>query len=181
MPKATWGLDENEPEELNSGPIYKGEKPPPQYYRVKVDFLAVKLNSSADKMISGRVLIDEPEGSSKAQFNGYPIWVNQNVTDKGAPFLKKFINAFGISWSDFNNKTVLEEGKIEQTKGIGVRIVKLGGKPVDKLPLAGVVTKDNLYEGKVSLSPQSATWTSLDEDSEVSSSDDENGAEADLF
>jgi hypothetical protein len=95
MPKATWGDVEGSPweDELDDYPIYDGDLPPKGVYRLALKFLRLKKNKNDDPMLNGLLVINEPAGSKKAQYNGYDFWFNLNVTSQGSRWVNNFLAA----------------------------------------------------------------------------------------
>lgn len=97
MPKATIRVgDFSQVDAAGGFTNYDGPVPPRGLYRVAVKFWKLIHNGSGDPMFKLLMEIAEPEGSVKARFNGYAIWHNANITEKGAPFLNGMLDAFGI-------------------------------------------------------------------------------------
>lgn len=134
--KVKWALGGSEPEDLaeflsNEDILKKNTEgkgksatinwPGRGPFRMKVRFLKVKPNKNGDDRISTMVVIDEPKGSDAVSWNGYAIFDGFNVTDQGAPYIKRFLKALGLSWSDFMEKTKKDDGdppQITQIAGI---------------------------------------------------------------
>lgn len=95
MPKATWGDVEGSPweDDLDDYPIYDGELPPKGVYRLALRLLRLKKNKNGDPMLNGLVVINEPAGSKKTQYNGYDFWFNLNVTSQGSRWVNNFLSA----------------------------------------------------------------------------------------
>jgi hypothetical protein len=97
MPKASWGNIEDADsiweEELDDYPVYDGELPPKGVYRFALKSLRLKKNKNDDPMLNALLIIDEPAGSKKSQYNGKDVWANLNVTRQGAPWVNNFIAA----------------------------------------------------------------------------------------
>ena len=78
------------------------------------------------------------------KWDGYTMFEWQNITKQGAPYLKRFLNAIGVPWSDFTQKCVVEEDPERDGKEYVVRLgslkVKGGKKPVT---LRGSLKVDN--------------------------------------
>jgi len=111
MPKVKdWGLsDTSEPETLDAFEPYDGEDPPKGVYKFRLTMFRVKANKNDDPMLNGLLILqDDREG--KSDYNGWGLWFNENVTDTGKPFVKRLLNALGVSWNDLMNKTIIREG-----------------------------------------------------------------------
>jgi hypothetical protein len=97
MPKASWGnlegADSIWEDELEDFPVYDGELPPKGVYRLVLKTLRLKKNKNDDPMLNALLIINEPAGSKKSQYNGKDVWANLNVTRQGAPWVNNFISA----------------------------------------------------------------------------------------
>jgi hypothetical protein len=106
MPKVKWGLSSGEPDELEDFEVYDGPDLRNGVYQGKVTRLSIKgPNRNGDDMITGLWLADDPD---KPQFRGAPLWFQQNISDQGKPYIRKLMEAMGLSYSDFENATVPE-------------------------------------------------------------------------
>src|SRR5882757_227233 len=154
MPKATWGNIEGNPfeDDLEDYDVYDGEMPPKGVYRCTLKFLRLKENSNGDPMLNGLLVINEPKGSKKSQYNGYDFWFNQNVTKQGAPYLNNFLSALvsedkvpALRKAFWGQKVMLDKNEPPNVVSIGTL------KLLDKTPLVAVNTKLKTYNGDVSL------------------------------
>jgi len=154
MPKARWAVPSEEPEDVESYDVYDGEKPPAGVYAVRLTRLTVKANKNDDPMLNGLLVVAEPKGSAKARYNGYPIWFNQNVTEQGAPYVKQFLAALGITWAEFRTKTVTEGDMPERKGEPATRIMKIGSVKFNdgNEPALRVATKEDSYNSAPKLS-----------------------------
>lgn len=154
MPKATWGDIEGNPfeDDLEDYDVYEGDLPPKGVYRCTLKFLRLKENSNGDPMLNGLLVINEPKGSKKAQYNGYDFWFNQNVTKQGAPYLNNFLSALvpedkvaALRKAFWGQKVMLDKNEPPNVVSIGTL------KLLDKTPLLMVNTKKKQYNGEDSL------------------------------
>lgn len=106
---------------------YAGKVPRDGSYRVKLKFALIIKNSNGDPMITGLAEINEKKGSSQAQYNGYGIWFQQNITDQGAGYVNSLLEA----WTD-GSETAKQEIK-EAFWEEGPK-VKQGDKPFKGQP-----------------------------------------------
>lgn len=114
--KVKWAVGNVEPDDLpdfqSNDDIIKANKgalPPKGKTRILVKKVTSKENKNGDQMLTVTCEISE-KGSKKEQaFNGYAMWERLNVTEQGAPYLKRFLTAIGVTWADFINKTVADE------------------------------------------------------------------------
>lgn len=95
MPKASWGDIDGSPfdDELEAYEVYDGDTPPKGLYRMRLKMLRLKPNKNGDMMLNGLLLVNEPAGSKKSQYNGYDTWVNLNITKQGARWVNNFLSA----------------------------------------------------------------------------------------
>lgn len=107
MPKVKWAIDSAEPDDLEPFDVYDGPNPPRGVYNGVITRLQLKENSNGDDMINGLFIMktDDPE---KKKYNGCAVWFNQNVTEQGAPYVKQFLKAVGLTWKEFVSRTVTE-------------------------------------------------------------------------
>lgn len=69
-------------------------------------------------------------------WNGYAVFDGWNVTEQGKPYLKRFLKAIGVPWSDFYSKSK------EEDDGNNVEIVRMGAvnfKGAKPITLRGTV------------------------------------------
>jgi hypothetical protein len=119
--KVKWALGGSEPEDLaefkdndqivKEHTTGKGKSAevnwPPRGSTVRciVRNLKVKPNKNGDDRIAAMLVIDEPKKSDLASWNNYAMFDGFNVTEQGAPFLKRFLKGLGLKWSDFIDKS----------------------------------------------------------------------------
>jgi len=180
MPKATWGNIEGNPfeDDLEDYDVYDGEQPPKGVYRCTLKFLRLKENSNGDPMLNGLLVINEPKGSKKSQFNGYDFWFNQNVTKQGAPYVNNFLAALvpedkvaALRKAFWGQKVMLDKNEPPNVVSIGTL------KLLDKTPLVSVNTKNKLYNGETSLDVSKFMRPKDDEVGDAPADDEEEWAE----
>lgn len=96
-----------------SGPFdsYDGELPKGKVpYMCKLKQFGVRENKNGDDMLNFMCEIAEPktkngEPNPKAEYNGYAMWGNLNITDQGTPYVNAFLHALAGSKA----KAVLKE------------------------------------------------------------------------
>lgn len=154
MPKAKWAVSSDEPEDLEPFEVYDGPKPPAGVYNVTLTRLGVKANKNDEQMLNGLLIVKEPKASAKSQYNGYGIWFNQNVTEQGSPYVKQFLTALGLTWTEFKTKTVLEGDMPETKSDPSTRVMKIGRVKFNdgEEPALRVATKEDSYNGAPKLS-----------------------------
>lgn len=107
MPKVKWGIDPDEPEELEQFAVYDGPDVRPGVYNGVLTRLTVKENRNGDDMLSGLFMIRESgKENDKDKYNGAPVWFNQNITEQGKPYTLAFLKSLGLTWTDFVKNTV---------------------------------------------------------------------------
>jgi hypothetical protein len=121
MARAKWSIGDDEPEELETYDSYDGEIPPSGVYRLIGKRLSIVKNRNDDDMLKWIMNINEPKGSPKAQYNGYTVWGQQNITVQGRPFLAAVVkHGLGVGWKDFTSKTITEgDERPTMVKSIG--------------------------------------------------------------
>lgn len=146
MGKVKWGIGTEEPEDLQGFDVYDGPEPPKGVYKVRLKFLKLKTNKNGDDMLNGLLEINE-ERKDKKKYNGYGIWFNQNVTEQGAPYVKQFLTALGVSWKDFISSTITDDDTDPPTiKRLGkLKLVTADGESTQ--PECRVLTKRGSYQG----------------------------------
>lgn len=122
MPKVKWGIDPDEPEELEQFDVYDGPELRPGVYQGVITRLTVQENRNSDDMLKAMFIVRET--GEKAKYNGAVLWANQNVTDQGKPYLLQFLKALGLKWADFTSRSVLEDAKERPTKVLRIGNVK---------------------------------------------------------
>ncbi len=101
-------------------------------FTFKVVQARVKPNRNGDDRIGVMLVLKEPKKSEAASWNGYMIWDGFNVTEQGAPFLKRWLRALGLTWADFIKKSKMDDQdpphlvqigkvKLEGTKDVTLR------------------------------------------------------------
>lgn len=129
--KVKWAVGKDEPEDLQdftSNDEIVGEHGLPKsgIVRLRIKQVTNTVNKNKDAMIK-ILAVHEDSSKDRKKFNGYAFFENQNVTDVGAPYLKKFLNAIGASWADFRLKTV-EDASEKPPVILRIGNVKFDGK-----------------------------------------------------
>lgn len=136
MPKATW--DDSDfggsvwEDELDDFPVYDGELPPKGVYRFVLKRLQLTQNKNKEPMLKGLLILNEPAGSKKSQYNGKDVWFNLNVTKQGAPWVNNFISNLvpegkvaAIRKAFWGQKVMLDKSEPPTVTAIGaVKIVE---------------------------------------------------------
>lgn len=179
MPKVKWGIDVDEPEELDTFDVYDGPEPRPGVYHGVLKRLTLKENRNGDDMMNGLFVVQESNNDSdKQKFNGWGVWFNQNITDQGKPYLLLFLKSLGLTWRDFVSSTVTESAE-RPTNIIKIGRVKFndGNEPKLRVQVKmGKASGDGQYPARLEigqfLPPKDADaeWDSADD---ASDSDEE--------
>jgi hypothetical protein len=173
MPKVKWGIDPDEPEELEEFDIYDGPDVKPGVYAGNITRLTVVENRNADDML--KVMFQIEETGDKAKYNGAVFWSNQNVTNQSKPFLLRFLKSFGCTWADFTSRSVLEDSKERPTKVLKIGKVKFndGAKVPVRVQLGYGRTTPEYPERRLEIK----TWLQPREDEDAAWGDDDDGDE----
>lgn len=140
MPKKTFSIDTgSEPDDLPTFDDYTGPPLTAGVWGGKVVFVKIAQNRNDDDMFKILLRVDGMEGN-RAKYNGAVVWVNQNVTEQGAPYLKKFLEAIGAKWGDLGSVVTDESDPPIITK---IGKLKLNGEN----PIV-FVTKMGTYQGE---------------------------------
>jgi hypothetical protein len=105
-PRVKWGIDPDEPEELESFDIYDGPDLKSGVYQGNLMRLTIVKNRNDDDMLKGMWQVDDP---AKPQYKGAVLWFNQNITDQGKPYVLQWLKSLGLTWDDFTKRTVIED------------------------------------------------------------------------
>ncbi len=142
MPKVKWGIDPDEPEDLEQFDVYDGPDLRSGVYTGVLTRLTIKKNKNDDDMLNGLFIVRD---ETKPQFNGAALWFNQNVTQQGAPYVKQWLKSIGLTWKDFTDKTVTEDSD-RPTKVLKIGRVKFNdGNEVPTRVQVGMSKKTDDY------------------------------------
>lgn len=175
--KVKWAIGGAEPDDLpdfqsNDDIIKKnkGALPAKGRTRILVKKVTSKENKNGDQMLTVTCEIAEGTPKKPKSHDGYAMWERLNVTEQGAPYLKRFLTAIGVTWNDFITKTVADE-TVEPTQ-----ITKIGKVNLTKPIEAWVSVKhgvdqndEDVAEVGRFLPPQDAD----DDDDDVDDDDDD--------
>lgn len=132
--KVKWAIGGVEPDDLpdfqsNDDIIRKnkGALPAKGRTRILVKKITSKANKNGDQMLTVTAEIAEGTAKKPGSHDGYAMWERLNVTEQGAPYLKRFLTAVGVTWNDFINKTVADESDEKFSV-----ITKIGSVKFDK-------------------------------------------------
>lgn len=137
MGKVSWGVkgsdvDSVEVEDREQFDSYDGPVPPKGIYRVKLERAEYVQFSTGSKGLKLLLLIDEPSGSRKKQYNGCPLWENLIDLESTAFKIRQWMDAIGGTGKDWDGtvvdteKMVTKFGRIK-ADGLQVRVAtKLG-------------------------------------------------------
>jgi hypothetical protein len=172
--KAKWSIGSDKPEDLpdflsNDEILEKnGDKYPRGRFRLWVKEITVKVNNSGDDMMVIRCEINETDKVKKS-YNGWFLITNQNITDKGKPYLLKFLKGLGVTWDDFmDNTRQTPATSIEPTKILSIGSVKFTGNA--KVYADALLVKDTYNDQERS---QIGRWIPKSKDSDEEEIDEE--------
>lgn len=130
--KLKFNVDGAEDAEPGGGSFYDGPVPPKGVYRVTLKFMNMKKNKNDDPMLNG--VLEITEKGDKAQYNGYGIWFNQNITKQGAPYVNEFLDAFGYSRKAFwGGQVAVDDADADPDKRLLGQVTKIGTKKTEDL------------------------------------------------
>jgi hypothetical protein len=121
MPRVKWGIDTDEPEELEQFDIYDGPDLKSGVYQGNILRLTIVKNRNQDDMIKGMWQCDDPD---KPQYKGAVLWFQQNITDQGKPYVLQWLQSMGLTWKQFTTQTVIEDA--DYSKENPSKITKIG-------------------------------------------------------
>jgi hypothetical protein len=114
--KVKWALGSDEPEDLadfkDNEQLVKehgGSLPSKGIYTFAIRRITSKPNKNDDERLSIGLSIQEPAKSKNADWNGYWVWDGMNVTEQGARWIKRWLKSMGLEWSDFIEKTKMDD------------------------------------------------------------------------
>lgn len=140
MPKMKWDVSSDEPEALSGFDEYVGPDLPRGVFKFKVVLIRVAENKNGEAMLKTLLQVHGMTGAKK-KYNGAPLWVNQNVTEQGKPYLMKFLDALGVTWQEFNSQTVTDDSEPPN-------ITKIGKTKINGENLVVATTKIGSYQGE---------------------------------
>lgn len=179
--KVKWAIGGAEPDDLpdfqSNDDILrknKGALPPKGRTRVLIKKVTSKENKNGDQMLTVTCEIAEKGSKADQKFNGYAMWERLNVTEQGAPYLKRFLTAIGATWNDFISKTVADETEDPMV------ITKIGSVKIDKQPEAWVSVKHGTDMNDEEVAEVGRFLPPQDEDDDISDDDDDEDDDDDI-
>jgi hypothetical protein len=152
--KVKWALGSDEPDDLgdfkDNEQIVKenGKKLPGKGpFTFAVKRLAVKPNKNGDDRISVMLVMKEPKKSKAASYNGYLVWDGFNVTEQGAPFIKRFLKALGLEWKDFIDRSKQDDQDPPHIVQIGKVKFETGDDPTVRV-LCKIMPADDFNDAE---------------------------------
>jgi hypothetical protein len=134
---------------------YDGPTPPVSTYHTNQRPPKILTNKNGDPMIGGWCDIAEPrkkdgEDNDKAQYNGYGIRFNLNVTEQGAPWINQWLLAMcGGDKARFKKVSAEFWGAGPRVNDEDDTILAIGPLKLDPDGMSMVVsTRNNTYEGE---------------------------------
>lgn len=143
MPKIKWDLDSEAIDNAESEGFtpYAGPVPPAGVYKFTLKRLEATKSSAGNKMLKVLMELDADGIKERKKYHGCPVWDNVVVMDKTAWKVRQFLDALGVSASDFTNKTVAEE---ENSKHL---VRKIGSLKVEGVELTVQIKRGANQEG----------------------------------
>jgi hypothetical protein len=159
--KVKWALGGEEPEDLQDflsneeiEQKHDGDKPKGKYKFAVRRIVCREIqngDNAGEIRLSLMLVINEPKKSENASWNGYLVWDGLNVTDQGRPYIKRFMQALGLTWDDFINKSKQDDQDPPHITQIGSVKFEAGKDPiVEAVVRIGMNNKTDEQEVKVS-------------------------------
>lgn len=175
MPRVRWGISSRVVDDFDRDQQYKpymGPVPPNAVYQWKVKQLK-SVAGTRDKNPQLRVGLEliPRKGRDEGKYSGYFVMAFLPVTDKTNFRYTPFLDALGVSGTDFTERTIAdEEGNVKKigrwrNDGSTLILGQLTERPDDK----GVLRKDITWMGALDETPEGDD----DEDSEDYDDDDD--------
>jgi hypothetical protein len=191
-PKAVkWSIGADEPDDLddflsnddivarNTSKKTKEVKWPPKGpHTFKVVQARIKPNKNGDDRIAVMLSLQAGKGDPAQSWNGYVIWDGFNVVDgPSLKFLKRWLKALGLEWSDFVNKSKQDDQDPPHLVQIGRVKIEGGSKPATLKATVKVKDADDYNDDE---HMEIASYLPLDDDEpedEPEDDEDEDDAE----
>lgn len=114
MVKAKWSatdvtaddIDNVEEDEFQP---YDGPTPPAGVYRFILRYSRKRVSSKGNDMIENLLILDGSFKPEHKEYDGCPVWDYITIKKSTAARVRSFIDALGVSSSDFLNRTVVDE------------------------------------------------------------------------
>lgn len=159
--KVKWALGGDEPDDLQDflsneeiEQKHDGDKPKGKFKFAVRRIMAREIqngDNAGETRLSLMLVINEPKKSDNADWNGYLVWDGLNVTDQGKPYIKRFMQALGLTWDDFINKSKQDDQDPPHITQIGGVKFEAGKDPiVEAVVRIGMNTRTDEQEVKVS-------------------------------
>lgn len=119
MPRARWGISANDVDDFDRESqfkLYKGPIPPNAVYLFKIKVLKF-VSGTQEKYPQLRIGLElvPRAGHNEKQYAGYFIMAFRVITEKSNMFWVPFLDALGVSGTDFAERTITdEEGNIKK-------------------------------------------------------------------
>ena len=174
--------------ELEGG-FYSGHVPQERgVYPCFVKILDLVTNKNGDAMVKGLAIVDAPKKHKFAEYNGYGIWFQQNVTDQGTPFVNQLLNALSDGTAGHARKirTAFWEGGIQtekplpkkpsQSAGAILKIGPLRFMDLDEKKIRILIAgKPGSYNGEAKLEAARYIMKTVEEDEDDEDEDEIDG------
>lgn len=186
-----WAMGSSEPDDLqdflsNDDIVKKNKKkgevmwPGKGPHTFVIKRLTVKDNRNGDPRISVMAIMQNGKKADGASWNGYLIWDGFNVNEQGAPYLKRFLKALGLTWDDFIKRTkAVTDGDKQQIVQIGK--VKFGEDATKDPTVVGTIKVKDADDYNDDEHMEIARWIPVDdgEEEEVEDADEDEDEEDD--
>lgn len=156
---------------------YAGPPPPSAAYRVRLRRLTMDENTAGPCFLL-LMEINEPKGSPRAKYNGFGIWANQNINDKGAGYINAMLEAIADGSPEAKDGFWESGAKAKQDEKGAWQVKKLGDFVVNSPDCDFefvVTTKAGKHKGKHKLDIRSyipLSESNLDADDGADDDDD---------
>lgn len=159
----SFGIQGAENADAGSFSAYDGPLPPPKKpYRAMLKRLELVRNSNKNPMLRVLCELDAADKNSEvAQYDGCPVWANQNVTDQGKGYVNQFLDALSngtqedikrIRHAFWNGGLVVDGDSLGHVLRIGKKAIN---SPKANIPIY-FIAKHKTFEGEKSLDV--ASW-----------------------
>lgn len=135
MVRIKFGVTDAIEAEPTGGKRYEGPVPPRGVYRGVLKRLGIKNNAKGNPMLYGMIEFRAKAKSPDAKYDGYGLWLQQNVTDQGKGFVNQFLDALTDGTDEARKKlrTQFWNGGIDAEKSLRDGDPKSDGGHISRL------------------------------------------------